>query len=110
MPRATDLLVVLTYATLAIVAALAFDRLGLMGSGLAWMTGAVIFLIAGQVHAGVARAEERRRFETEIHELKSGQHSLIEELEQAGARLDALDGGRAPAAAQTPAAADTPAE
>jgi cyclic-di-GMP phosphodiesterase, flagellum assembly factor TipF len=101
MPRATDLLVVLTYATLAIVAALAFDRLGLMGSGLAWMTGAVIFLIAGQVHAGVARAEERRRFEAEIHELKSGQHSLIEELEQAGARLDALDGGRAPAAAQT---------
>jgi cyclic-di-GMP phosphodiesterase TipF (flagellum assembly factor) len=103
MPRATDLLVVLTYATLAIVAALAFDRLGLMGSGLAWMTGAVIFLIAGQVHAGVARAEERRRFETEIHELKSGQHSLIEELEQASARLDALDGGRVSAATDMPA-------
>lgn len=114
MPRATDMLVVLTYATIAIVAALAFDRLGLMGSGLAWMTGAVVFLIAGQVHAGVVRAEERKRYETAIHELKAGQLSLAEELEAAQGRLDALDGGRAapvkPARDEAVASEDAPLE
>lgn len=98
MPRATDMLVILTYAMIAIVAALAFDRLGLMESGLSWTTGAIVFLIAGQVHAGVARAEEKQRWETAIHELQAGQLSLAEELEAAQERLDALDGGRAPAA------------
>ena len=55
------MLVVITYAMVAIVAALAFERLGLMSSGLAWMMGAVVFLIAGQAHAAAARAEEKAR-------------------------------------------------
>ena len=56
MPRASDILVILTYAMVAIVAALAFDRFGLMSAELAWMMGALVFLIVGQVHASVARS------------------------------------------------------
>lgn len=74
----------------AIVAALAFERLGLMSSGLAWMMGAVVFLIAGQAHAAAARAEEKRATEKALHELRAANLSLVEELEAANARLDAL--------------------
>lgn len=90
IPRTTDLLVVITYAMVAIVAALAFERLGLLSSGLAWMMGAVVFLIAGQAHAAAARAEERRATEKALHELRAANLSLVEELEAANARIDAM--------------------
>ncbi|MCC5982438.1 MAG: EAL domain-containing protein [Oceanicaulis sp.] len=90
MPRTTDMLVVITYAMVAIVAALAFERLGLMSSGLAWMMGAVVFLIAGQAHAAAARAEEKRATEKALHELRAANLSLVDELEEANARIDAL--------------------
>lgn len=120
IPRTTDLLVVITYAMVAIVAALAFERLGLLSSGLAWMMGAVVFLIAGQAHAAAARAEERRATEKALHELRAANLSLVEELEAANARIDAmaeaLDSAPSrpltrPATAQTyapPAGAPTP--
>lgn len=84
------MLVVITYAMVAIVAALAFERLGLMSSGLAWMMGAVVFLIAGQAHAAAARAEEKRATEKALHELRAANLSLVDELEEANARIDAL--------------------
>jgi len=90
MPRASDILVVLTYAMIAIVAALAFDRLGLMSAELAWMMGALVFLIAGQVHAGAARAQERKVFEDEIHQLKAANLSMLDELASAQERIETL--------------------
>lgn len=90
MPRASDILVVLTYAMIAVVAALAFDRLGLMSAELAWMMGALVFLIAGQVHAAAVRAQERKVFETEIHQLKAANLSMLDELGAAQERIDAL--------------------
>ncbi|WP_439633328.1 EAL domain-containing protein [Glycocaulis sp.] len=85
------MLVVITYAMLAIVAALAFERFGLMSSGLAWVMGAVVFLIAGQAHAAAARAEERRATEKALHELRAANLSLIEELELASARIEEVE-------------------
>ena len=90
MPRASDILVILTYAMVAIVAALAFDRFGLMSAELAWMMGALVFLIGGQVHASVARAEERKLFEDEIHLLKAANMSMLDELSSAQDRIEAL--------------------
>ncbi|MFN3834983.1 MAG: EAL domain-containing protein [Glycocaulis sp.] len=72
------------------MAALAFERFGLMSSGLAWMMGAVVFLIAGQAHAAAARAEEKRATEKALHELRAANLSLMEELEAANARIDTL--------------------
>ncbi|KPP81811.1 MAG: cyclic-di-GMP phosphodiesterase, flagellum assembly factor TipF [Oceanicaulis sp. HLUCCA04] len=85
------MLVVITYAMVAIVAALAFERFGLMSSGLAWVMGAVVFLIAGQAHAAAARAEERRATEKALHELRAANLSLIEELETASARIEEVE-------------------
>ena len=90
MPRASDILVILTYAMVAIVAALAFDRFGLMSAELAWMMGALVFLIGGQVHASVARAEERKVFEDEIHQLKAANLTMLDELSSAQDRIEAL--------------------
>ena len=109
MPKAGDILVVLTYAMVAVVAALGFDRFGLMSTELAWLMGALVFLIAGQVHAAAARAEERALFENELHQLKAANLSMLEELEAAQARIDAISegGGADPARgvdAETPAA------
>lgn len=105
MPKAGDILVTLTYAMVAVVAALGFDRLGLMGAEMAWLMGAVIFLIAGQVHAAAVRAQEKTLFEDELHELKAANLSMLEELEAAQARLDAIAEG-APASPE--AARGTP--
>lgn len=97
MPRAGDILVVLTYAMVAVVAALGFDRFGLMSTELAWLMGAVVFLIAGQVHAAAARAEERALFEDELHQLKAANLSMLEELQIAQERIDefAISGAKA---------------
>ncbi len=103
MPKAGDILVVLTYAMVAVVAALGFDRFGLMSTELAWLMGALVFLIAGQVHAAAARAEERALFEKELHQLKAANLSMLEELESAQARIDAI-GAAGAETAVTPSA------
>ncbi|XBQ14923.1 MAG: EAL domain-containing protein [Oceanicaulis sp.] len=90
MPRAGDILVVLTYAMVAVVAALGFDRLGLMNTQMAWLMGALVFLIAGQVHSAAVRAQEKSLFEDELHQLKAANLSMLEELEAAQARIDEL--------------------
>jgi cyclic-di-GMP phosphodiesterase TipF (flagellum assembly factor) len=97
--RVSDILVVLTYAMVAVVAALAFQRFELMSAQLAWLMGAVVFLIAGQVHAAAARGEERARFEAELKSLQRANASMVDTLNEAQARLDALSGTR-PAAAE----------
>lgn len=97
MPKAGDILVVLTYAMIAVVAALGFDRFGLMSTQLAWLMGALVFLIAGQVHAAAARAQERAMFESELHQLKASNLSMLEELEAAQARIDEMGEGGEPA-------------
>lgn len=106
--RVSDILVVLTYAMVAVVAALAFQRFELMSAQLAWLMGAVVFLIAGQVHAAAARAEARARFEAELKSLQRANASMIDTLNEAQARLDALSGGApsAPAPAEPGAPRD----
>jgi len=102
MPKAGDILVTLTYAMVAVVAALGFERLGLMNTQMAWLMGALVFLIAGQVHAAAARAQEKSMFQDELHQLKAANLSMLEELESAQARLDAMaDGAGAQARAST---------
>lgn len=96
MPRVSDVLVVLTYAMIAVVASLALERFGLLSSGLAWIMGAVVFLIAGQVHAAAARAEERRTLARDLHELRAANMSLLEELEQVQTRLETVETGTGP--------------
>jgi len=93
MPKAGDILVVLTYAMVAAVAALGFDRLGLMNTQMAWLMGALVFLIAGQVHAAAARSQEKSMFQDELHQLKAANLSMLEELEAAQVRLDAMAPG-----------------
>ncbi len=109
MPRAGDILVVLTYAMVAVVAALGFDRFGLMSTELAWVMGAVVFLIAGQVHSAAARAEERALFEDELHQLKAANLSMLDELQAAQERIDQIADSEATGAAAglTPPTSDT---
>lgn len=95
MPKAGDILVVLTYAMVAVVAALGFDRFGLMSTELAWIMGAVVFLIAGQVHSAAARAEERALFEDELHQLKAANLSMLDELQAAQERIDEIGEAKA---------------
>ena len=106
MPRATDILVVLVYVMIAVIAALGFQRFGLMSSEIAWLMGAVVFLIAGQVHAAAARAQERAATTRDIDQLKAANRSLTRALERAENRLDAFSPATADIAAPLPGAAD----
>jgi cyclic-di-GMP phosphodiesterase TipF (flagellum assembly factor) len=90
MPRASDILIVLTYAMIAVVSALAFERLGLMSTSFAWLMGAGVFLIAGQAHSAAARSIERREMLAEIEALKSANLDLAEEMAEAQSRLDTI--------------------
>ena len=90
MPRASDMLIVLTYAMIAIVAALAFERFGLMSTSFAWMMGAVFFLIASQAHSAAARSIERSETLKEIDALKAANLDLTEEVAEAQSRLDTI--------------------
>ncbi len=90
MPRASDILIVLTYAMIAVVSALAFERLGLMSSSFAWLMGAGVFLIAGQAHSAAARAIERREMIAEIEALKAANLDLAGEMADAQSRLDTI--------------------
>ncbi|MEA1943125.1 MAG: EAL domain-containing protein [Pseudomonadota bacterium] len=90
MPRALDILILLTYVAIATVAAIGFERLGLMPATTAWMMGAIVFVVAGMAHSAAARAQERRTMESEIHNLKASNLALAEEFEAAQKRLDEI--------------------
>jgi len=90
MPRASDILILLTYITIAAVAAIGFEFFGLMPTLNAWMMGAIVFIVAGMAHSASARGQERRALETEIHELKAANLALAEEFEAAQSRIDEI--------------------
>jgi len=96
MARASEIIVILLYAVIAAAAAVAFERFGLMTSDIAWLMGAVVFLIAGQAHSAAARALERARMAQALHEQKAANLSLSEELEMLEARLEILERGDRP--------------
>ncbi len=91
MARAADLIVILLYGVIAAGAAVAFERLGLMTSDVAWLMGAVVFLIAGQAHAATARALEKAELSRALHEQRAANLSLAEEIEAIQSRLDSLE-------------------
>jgi cyclic-di-GMP phosphodiesterase TipF (flagellum assembly factor) len=90
MPRTSDILIVVTYAMIAVVAAMGFEYLGLMSTTFAWLMGAMVFLVAGQAHSAAARAHERKSFEDEVANLKASNLALAEEFEAAQQRIDAI--------------------
>jgi cyclic-di-GMP phosphodiesterase TipF (flagellum assembly factor) len=90
MPRATDILIVLTYALIAVVAALGFERFGLMSTSFAWLMGGMVFIVAGMAHSAAARTEERSAMEDEVQNLKAANLALAEEFEAAQKRLDEI--------------------
>lgn len=90
MPRALDILILMTYVAIATVAAIGFERLGLMPATSAWIMGAIVFIVAGMAHSAAARTQERRTMENEIHNLKASNLALAEEFEAAQKRLDAI--------------------
>ncbi|WP_291842980.1 EAL domain-containing protein [Maricaulis sp.] len=90
MPRASDILILLTYITIAAVAAIGFEFFGLMPTLNAWMMGAIVFIVAGMAHSASARGQERRALESEIHELKAANLALAEEFEAAQSRIDEI--------------------
>jgi cyclic-di-GMP phosphodiesterase TipF (flagellum assembly factor) len=90
MPRTSDILIVVTYAMIAVVAAMGFEYLGLMSATFAWLMGAMVFLVAGQAHSAAARAHERKSFEDEVANLKASNLALAEEFAAAQKRLDAI--------------------
>jgi cyclic-di-GMP phosphodiesterase TipF (flagellum assembly factor) len=90
MPKASDILIVLTYAMIAVVAAVGFDYLNLMETTFAWVMGAMVFLVAGQAHSAAAREHERKYFETEIQNLKASNLELTEEFALSQTRIDVM--------------------
>jgi len=96
MARASEIIVILLYAVIAAAAAVAFERFGLMTSDIAWLMGAVVFLIAGQAHSAAARALERARMARALHEQKAANLSLSEEIEMLEARIEILERAERP--------------
>ena len=90
MAKAADILILLTYVMVAVVAALGFEYLGLMSTASAWMMGAIVFIVAGMAHSAAARAAERSALEAELQKLKSANLALAEEFEAAQKRLDEI--------------------
>lgn len=90
MPRAMDILIVLTYAMVAIVSAIGFEYFGLMTANFAWLMGAIVFLVASQAHAAATRMQERSSLEEEIVKLKASNLALAEEFAEAQNRLDEI--------------------
>ena len=90
MPRALDILILMTYVAIATVAAIGFERLGLMPTTTAWLMGAIVFIVAGMAHSAASRAQERRSLEQEIHNLKASNLALAEEFEAAQKRIDEI--------------------
>jgi len=90
MAKAADILIVLTYVMVAVVAALGFDYLGLMSTASAWMMGAIVFIVAGMAHSAAARTAERSAMENEIQQLRAANLALAEEFEAAQERLDEI--------------------
>ncbi|MAK63767.1 MAG: diguanylate phosphodiesterase [Maricaulis sp.] len=90
MPRALDILILMTYVAIATVAAIGFERLGLMPTMTAWMMGAIVFIVAGMAHSAASRTQERRALEQEIHNLKASNLALAEEFEAAQKRIDEI--------------------
>ncbi|MBR9826033.1 MAG: EAL domain-containing protein [Alphaproteobacteria bacterium] len=90
MAKAADILILLTYVMIAVVAALGFDYLGLMTTASAWMMGAIVFIVAGMAHSAAARSAERSALEGELQKLKAANLALAEEFEAAQARLDEI--------------------
>ncbi|GLK53761.1 EAL domain-containing protein [Maricaulis virginensis] len=90
MPRALDILILMTYVAIATVAAIGFEWLGLMSGMTAWMMGAIVFIVAGMAHSAASRSQERRTLEKEIHNLKASNLALAEEFEAAQKRIDAI--------------------
>lgn len=90
MAKAADILIVLTYVMVAVVAALGFDYLGLMSTASSWMMGAIVFIVAGMAHSAAVRATERTAMEDEIQKLRAANLALAEEFEAAQARLDEI--------------------
>ena len=90
MPRALDILILMTSVAIATVAAIGFERLGLMPTMTAWMMGAIVFIVAGMAHSAASRTQERRALEQEIHNLKASNLALAEEFEAAQKRIDEI--------------------
>ena len=90
MSKAADILIVLTYVMIAVVAALGFEYLGLMNTASSWMMGAIVFIVAGMAHSAATRAAERKAMEDEIHELRAANLALVEEFQAAQSRLDEI--------------------
>ncbi|WP_417481051.1 EAL domain-containing protein [Maricaulis sp.] len=90
MPRASDILILLTYVMIAVVAAVGFEFFGLMSTATAWMMGAIVFIVAGMAHSAASHAAERKATEEEIRGLKSANLALAEEFEAAQRRLDEI--------------------
>jgi len=90
MPRASDILILLTYVMIAVVAAIGFEYFGLMSTSTAWMMGSIVFIVAGMAHSAATHAHERRTTEEEIRGLKSANLALAEEFEAAQRRLDEI--------------------
>tara|TARA_R110000868_G_scaffold225999_3_gene478355 strand:- start:5807 stop:7015 length:1209 start_codon:yes stop_codon:yes gene_type:complete len=90
MPRASDILILLTYVMIAVVSALGFEYFGLMSTSTAWMMGAIVFIVAGMAHSAATHAHERRETDIEISNLKAANLELAEEFAAAQRRLDEL--------------------
>jgi cyclic-di-GMP phosphodiesterase TipF (flagellum assembly factor) len=90
MPRLMEIYVVMLYASIALVAAAAFDYFNLMSTTYAWLMGAMVFLVAGQVYSSVLRSQERAETRDEIHKLKASNRELADEFAAAQQRLDAI--------------------
>ena len=85
-----DIYVVMLYASIALVAAAAFDYFNLMSTTYSWLMGAMVFLVAGQVYSSVLRSQERSETRDEIHRLKASNRELVDEFAAAQERLDAI--------------------
>jgi cyclic-di-GMP phosphodiesterase TipF (flagellum assembly factor) len=90
MARATDILIVLIYALVAVVAAVGFEFFGLMSTSYAWLMGGMVFIVAGLAHSAAARNHERSAMEGELQNLKAANLALAEEFESAQKRLDEI--------------------
>ena len=87
MPQFSNILIVSSYAMLAVIGGVASHQFAGLSFGMSVLIGAAVFLFFGQTHSLFGRAKERALFEEELVKLHRTQRIVGEELERTRARM-----------------------
>jgi len=87
----TNALIAATYAIASAALAAVLSASGLADAPMAAIAGLILFLVAGQVHAGILQTRARRDTAREIASLKRTNREFAKALEETGQKMQAMN-------------------